>query len=231
MWYDEAYGHARRDGLWDELHTTFNRHMRIHCRRFDHLYVAVKPETLASTLRVLLENRRFQFNQLIDITAVDYPESEPRFRVVYFLLSMKFNMRLQVVCDVAEGDSLASISDVFPVANWYEREIWDLFGIPFDNHPDLRRLVTDYNFEGHPLRKDFPVYGDYEVHYDEDTRAVVRAPVDLPVAFREFDFASPWKGYDDPLPGDEKAMKPARNTQNNEKSSDVSDAQSEENRP
>lgn len=223
MWFDEAYGHARRDGLWEELHTTFGRNMRLHCRRFDHLYVAVKPETLASTIRVLLENRRFQFTQLIDITAVDYPHAEKRFRVVYFLLSMQFNGRLQVVCDVADGEALPTVSDMFPVANWYEREIWDLFGIRFDNHPDLRRLLTDYGFEGHPLRKDFPVYGHYEVHYDEDTRTVVREAVDLPVAFREFDFSSPWKGYDDVLPGDEKAQQHADKDKNTDPNLDTTE--------
>lgn len=205
MWYVEPYGKARRDALWTELQATFGRQIKLHCARFDHLYVAIKPEAISSSLRILQENRRFAFTQLIDLTAVDYPKASKRFRLVYLLLSMKYNMRIQVVCDVEEDQPVSTVSDIFPVANWYEREVWDLFGITFEHHPDLRRILTDYDFEGHPLRKDFPVYGEYEVHYDTKKQQVVRDKVELPVAFRDFDFSSPWHGYDDVLPGDEKA--------------------------
>ncbi|USO01253.1 MAG: NADH-quinone oxidoreductase subunit C [Alphaproteobacteria bacterium] len=214
MWCDEPRGFPRASALLGELRATFGKSVHLACACLNQVAMTVPTDLLLTTVRALQENRRFLFTQLIDITAVDMltytpgPQSSTssRFQVVYFLLSMPYNMRIQLVCNISQEDSIPSIVEVFPVANWYEREVWDMFGIPFTNHPDLRRLLTDDGFEGYPLRKDFPVYGTYEVHYDTHTSSVVRTDVDLPVAFRSFDFSAPWKGYPDGLPGDEKAI-------------------------
>ena len=147
-----------------------------------------------------------QFFSFIDLTAVDYPVREKRFDVVYHLLSPRLNRRIRIKTAVAEDEALASVIPVFPCANWFEREVWDMFGIPFSDHPDLRRILTDYGFDGHPLRKDFPMTGFVEVRYDDAQKRVVNEPVRLTQEFRQFDFLSPWEG-DTPygLPGDEKA--------------------------
>ena len=152
------------------------------------------------------DDERCQFWCLIDITAIDWPERERRFDVVYHLLSPKQNVRVRVKVEVDEGAAVPSIVGVFPGANWFEREAYDLYGIPFAGHPDLRRLLTDYGFEGHPLRKDFPLTGFVEVRYDDQEKRVLYEPVRLNQEFRNFDFLSPWEGADYPvLPGDEKA--------------------------
>jgi len=153
----------------------------------------------------LRDDERCQFWSLIDVTAVDWPGRERRFDVVYHLLSPYKNYRIRVKVEVAEGTSVPSIIDVFPGANWFERETYDLYGVPFTGHPDMRRLLTDYGFEGHPLRKDFPLTGFVEVRYDDEEKRVVYEPVRLAQEFRNFDFLSPWEGPDYPLPGDEKA--------------------------
>jgi len=158
--------------------------------------------TVLSSLR---DDRHAAFNQLSDLTAVDYPERPERFEMVYQLLSMRNNMRLRILVAVGEGQAVPSATAVYSAANWAEREAWDMFGIFFAGHPDLRRLLTDYGFEGHPLRKDFPLTGHVEVRYDDTQRRVVNEPVSLVQEFRDFDFLSPWEGMQAQIPGDEKA--------------------------
>ena len=167
--------------------------------------LVVRREALVRILTYLRDHRDFFFKQLMDLCGVDYPERSDRFEVVYHLLSLKYNCRLRVKVAVGEGVAVPSVTSVYSCANWWEREAWDLFGIPFENHPDLRRLLTDYGFEGHPLRKDFPLTGYDEVRYDADQKRVAYEPVHLPQAYREFDFLSPWEGMTPLLPGDEKA--------------------------
>ena len=153
----------------------------------------------------LRDDERCQFWSLIDVTAVDWPSREKRFDVVYHLLSPKQNLRIRIKAEVNETTSVPSIIGVFPAANWFERETYDLYGIVFTGHPDMRRLLTDYGFEGHPLRKDFPLTGFVEVRYDDEQKRVVYEPVQLTQEFRNFDFLSPWEGPSYALPGDEKA--------------------------
>ncbi|MEC7764224.1 MAG: NADH-quinone oxidoreductase subunit C [Pseudomonadota bacterium] len=172
---------------------------------FDELTVTVRPEALIAFVDFLKTDRGCRFSSLVDITAVDYPEREARFDVVYHFLSMYQNHRIRVKAAVAEGQMVPSIVTVYPAANWFEREIFDMFGIIFKGHPDLRRLLTDYGFRGHPLRKDFPTTGFTEVRYDEVEKRVVYEPVSLVQEYRQFDFMSPWEGAEYVLPGDEKA--------------------------
>ena len=152
------------------------------------------PADIPQVLTLLRGDRQAAFNQLIDLTAVDYPERESRFDVVYLLLSMDNNMRMRVVAQVTVGQPVPTVTHLYMAANWAEREAWDMFGIFFAGHPDLRRLLTDYGFEGHPLRKDFPLTGHVEVRYDDNQRRVVNEPVHLVQEFRDFDFLSPWEG-------------------------------------
>lgn len=160
----------------------------------------------ASIVRVLTVLRdQFAFKSLIDICGNDYPARPKRFDVVYHLLSLTKNLRIRVKVQAAEGEAVPSVIPVFAGAGWYEREAWDLYGITFDGHPDLRRILTDYGFEGHPLRKDFPTTGFVELRYDDDTKRCVYQPVQLVQEMREFDFLSPWEGAPHILPGDEKA--------------------------
>ena len=154
----------------------------------------LKQSMLIKVAKILKENEKLKFNQLIDLTAVDYPNKKNRFEMVYILLSVEFNFRIIIKFFINENESVDSITNLFPAANWYEREVWDLFGIAFNNHPDLRRLLTDYGFIGHPLRKDFPLSGNVEVKYDLNEKKVVYEPVNLTQSFREFEFESPWKG-------------------------------------
>jgi len=147
------------------------------------------------------------FEVLIDICGVDYPEREQRFDVVYHLLSPRLNQRIRLKCRTDETTAVPSVIEVFPGANWYEREAYDMYGILFSGHPDLRRILTDYGFQGYPLRKDFPLTGYVEVRYDDDQKRVVYEPVKLTQEFRSFDFESPWEGTHYVLPGDEKAAK------------------------
>ena len=154
----------------------------------------VSPTDIPQVLTLLRGDRQAAFNQLIDLTAVDYPEREARFDLVYLLLSMDNNMRMRLVAAVPAGQPVPTVSHLFLAANWAEREAWDMFGIFFAGHPDLRRLLTDYGFEGHPLRKDFPLTGHVEVRYDDNQRRVVNEPVHLVQEFRDFDFLSPWEG-------------------------------------
>ncbi len=173
---------------------------------FDELNLCVEASRIVEALAYLRDAPDCLFKCFIDITAVDYPVREKRFDVVYHLLSPRHNKRVRVKAAIAEDAAMPSVISVFPSANWYEREVWDLFGVPFSDHPDLRRILTDYGFDGHPLRKDFPRTGFVEVRYDDAQKRVVNEPVRLTQEFRQFDFLSPWEG-DTPyaLPGDEKA--------------------------
>ena len=149
---------------------------------------------LLYVLKTLRDDPVLQFKQLSDLTAVDYPERAQRFEVVYQMLSLALNARIRVLTSVEDGDIVPSVIDLFASANWAEREVWDMFGIFFSGHPDLRRLLTDYGFEGHPLRKDFPLTGYVEVRYNDTERRVVYEPVHLTQEYRDFDFLSPWEG-------------------------------------
>jgi NADH-quinone oxidoreductase subunit C len=171
----------------------------------DELTVTANARDIVKVATFLRDDERCQFWSFIDITAVDWPGRERRFDVVYHFLSPKLNQRIRVKIAVAESEPVASIIGVFPGADWFERETYDLYGIPFTGHPDMRRLLTDYGFEGHPLRKDFPLTGFVEVRYDDEQKRVVYEPVRLSQEFRNFDFLSPWEGPHYPLPDDEKA--------------------------
>ncbi len=173
----------------------------------DQIVLRIPASSIQQVLAALRDDKYAAFNQLSDLTAVDYPERPKRFELVYQLLSMRNNMRLRLLAAVGEGQAVLSATTVYSAANWAEREVWDMFGIFFAGHPDLRRLLTDYGFEGHPLRKDFPLTGHVEVRYDDMQRRVVNEPVSLVQEFRDFDFLSPWEGMQAQIPGDEKAGK------------------------
>lgn len=172
---------------------------------YDEVTINVPRDAIVAVLTKLRDDPKCQFEVLIDICGVDYPERAERFDVVYHLLSPRLNQRLRVKISTDEGTPVASVNDVFPAANWYEREAYDLYGIRFTGHPDLRRILTDYGFQGHPLRKDFPLTGYVEVRYDDEKKRVVYEPVKLTQEFRDFDFESPWESPSHVLPGDEKA--------------------------
>ena len=176
-----------------------------HALAYGELTVTAQAADIVSVLRFLRDDPRCQFWCLIDITAVDWPSRERRFDVVYHLLSPKHNARIRIKIETDEETPVSSVIEVFPSADWYEREIYDLYGVVFAGHPDMRRILTDYGFEGHPLRKDFPLTGFVEVRYDDELKRVVYEPVRLTQEFRNFDFLSPWEGTDYTLPGDEKA--------------------------
>ena len=168
------------------------------------LTVDVAPTGIVTLVEFLKNDARCKFSSLIDITAVDYPSRDKRFDMVYHFLSMYQNHRIRLRSQLREEEMIASIVDVHPSANWFEREVFDMFGILFSGHPDLRRILTDYGFRGHPLKKDFPTTGYTEVRYDEELKRVVYEPVNLVQEYRQFDFMSPWEGAEYILPGDEK---------------------------
>jgi len=174
----------------------------------DELAVTVRPEAIVKVLTFLRDNVNCQFKILMDVCGVDYPDRDDRFDVVYNLLSMTHNSRIRVKVSVAENEAVPSVTGVYSSADWWEREAWDLLGVYFSGHPDLRRIMTDYGFEGHPLRKDFPLTGYVELRYDDEEKRVVYEPVNLTQDFRSFDFLSPWEGAEKFLPGDEKADTP-----------------------
>ena len=174
---------------------------------YHELTVTANARDIVSVMRFLRDDPRCQFWNITDVTAVDWPGRERRFDVVYHLLSPKHNVRLRVKVETDETTPVDSIIEVFPGADWFERETYDLYGVLFIGHPDMRRILTDYGFEGHPLRKDFPLTGFVEVHYDDELKRVVYAPVRLAQEFRNFDFLSPWEGADYVPPGDGKARK------------------------
>ena len=169
------------------------------------LIVWIERTALRDAVLSLRDDPQLLFKILVDVTAVDYPGRPERFEVVYQLLSVRLNRRVRIKVAADEAVPVPSVTSIFSSAGWYEREVWDLFGIYFADHPDLRRILTDYGFEGHPMRKDFPLTGYVEVRYDEDRKRVVYEPVRLKQEFRSFDFLSPWEGMNHVLPGDEKA--------------------------
>jgi NADH-quinone oxidoreductase subunit C len=169
------------------------------------LTITATGRDIVKVVTFLRDDERCRFWCLIDIAGVDWPGRERRFDVVYHFLSPKLNQRIRVKIEADEQTPLPSIVDVFPAANWYEREVFDLYGVAFTGHPDMRRILTDYGFEGHPMRKDFPLTGYVEVRYDDELKRVVYEPVRLAQEFRDFDFLSPWEGPGYVLPGDEKA--------------------------
>ncbi|WP_309084873.1 NADH-quinone oxidoreductase subunit C [Chelativorans sp.] len=172
---------------------------------YGELTLFVEPGDIIDVLTFLKTDVQCQFFAFVDICGVDYPAREKRFEVVYHLLSPRQNQRIRVKVSTDEETPIPSVIEVFPAANWYEREVYDLYGVLFTDHPDLRRILTDYGFEGHPLRKDFPLTGFVEVRYDDEAKRVIYEPVELRQEFRNFDFLSPWEGTEYVLPGDEKA--------------------------
>tara|TARA_B100002051_G_scaffold265293_1_gene291150 strand:- start:185 stop:781 length:597 start_codon:yes stop_codon:yes gene_type:complete len=160
----------------------------------EQIYLNVDSPDLIEVLSFLKTNNQTKFKQLIDITAVDYPENSKRFKLVYLLLSHEFNNRVLLDCFINENEIVPSLTPLYPAANWMEREVFDMYGIKFKDHPDLRRILTDYGFEGHPLRKDFPLTGHNEVRYSEDKKKVVYESVKLEQNYRDFDYESPWEG-------------------------------------
>ncbi len=173
----------------------------------DEAVIVVRREDIVQVMTSLRDQAKFE--QFIDVTAVDYPDRPERFEVVYHLLSMSANRRVRVKLTTDENTPVPSIVSVYSAANWFERETWDMYGVMFEGHPDHRRILTDYGFDGHPLRKDFPLTGYVEVRYDQAQKRVVYEPVTLQQDFRNFDYLSPWDGMTDvQLPGDEKAMQP-----------------------
>ena len=162
--------------------------------RHDQLYINIDSEDLIDVTIFIKSNKNTKFRQLIDITAVDYPEQTQRFKIVYLFLSHEFNQRIILSYLISENEVIPSLTSVYPAANWMEREVFDMYGVKFKDHPDLRRILTDYGFEGHPLRKDFPLTGHTEVRYSEDQKKVIKEPVKLEQNYRNFDYESPWEG-------------------------------------
>ena len=161
---------------------------------YNQLYLSINSEDLLDVILLLKTNKDTKFKQLIDITAVDYPENQKRFKIVYLLLSHELNQRIILSFFINENQQISSLTKIFPSANWMEREVFDMYGVNFKNHPDLRRILTDYGFEGHPLRKDFPLTGHSEVRYSEEKKKVINEPVKLEQNYRNFDYESPWEG-------------------------------------
>ena len=162
--------------------------------RHEQLYINIDSEDLIDVTLFIKSNENTKFRQLIDITAVDYPEKTQRFKVVYLFLSHEFNQRIILSYLISENEVIPSLTGIYPAANWMEREVFDMYGVKFKDHPDLRRILTDYGFEGHPLRKDFPLTGHTEVRYSEDQKKVIKEPVKLEQNYRNFDYESPWEG-------------------------------------
>jgi len=162
--------------------------------KHNQLYLEIDSEDLIDVVLFVKTNKDTKFRQLIDITVVDYPESSKRFKIVYLFLSHEFNQRMILSYDISENEVISSLTSIFPSANWMEREVFDMYGVNFKDHPDLRRILTDYGFEGHPLRKDFPLTGHTEVRYNEGQKKVVSEPVKLEQNYRNFDYESPWEG-------------------------------------
>lgn len=171
------------------------------------LVLSVQRAAIVKVITFLRDDPKCQFNQLLDICGVDFPEREDRFDVVYHLLSMNRNERIRIKVTASEETPVPSVTEIYPCADWFEREVWDMYGVFFSDHPDLRRILTDYGFDGHPQRKDFPLTGYVEMRYDEEQKRVIYEPVELVQDFRTFDFLSPWEGMQRLLPGDEKAPK------------------------
>ena len=173
-----------------ELTTKINESKIFH----NQLYLTIDNEDLIDVTLFIKTNNEMKFRQLIDITTVDYPEKKQRFKMFYLFLSHEFNQRILLTYFINENEVISSLTSIFPAANWMEREVFDMYGVNFKDHPDLRRILTDYGFEGHPLRKDFPLTGHTEVRYSEEKKKVVSEPVKLDQEYRDFDFQSPWEG-------------------------------------
>jgi len=180
----------------------------------EELVLNVDRDAIVKVLTFLRDDVNCQFKMLMELCGVDYPERKDRFDVVYCLLSLTLNQRIRVKIQTDVDVAVPSVVEVFSAANWWEREAWDLFGIYFSSHPDLRRILSDYGFEGHPLRKDFPLTGYVELRYDDEQKRAVYEPVKLNQEFRNFDFLSPWEGVQSLLPGDEKHSKPSKEAEN-----------------
>ncbi len=191
--------------LGEHLSASMGDALRSWSVAFGELTVVVETNRIVDVIGFLQSDATCQFVNLVDICGVDWPARENRFDVVYHLLSPKNNARIRVKVEAGETTMVPSVCDVFPSADWFEREVYDLYGVLFSAHPDLRRLLTDYGFDGHPLRKDFPLTGFVEVRYDDEQKRVVYEPVRLNQEFRNFDFVSPWEGTEYELPGDEKS--------------------------
>ena len=196
--------------LAEEVRAALGDAVRDSVIAYDELTVLVDGARIVEVVRRLRDDPALRFVSFIDICGADYPGRERRFDVVYHLLSPYRNRRIRLKVETDETTPVPSIIEVFPAANWWEREAYDLYGILFSGHPDLRRILTDYGFEGHPLRKDFPLTGFVEVRYDAELKRVVYEPVRLPQDFRTFDFLSPWEGMTPALPGDEKSETPPK---------------------
>ncbi len=162
--------------------------------KHNQIYLEIDSEDLIDVVLFIKTNKDSKFRQLIDITVVDYPERSKRFKIVYLFLSHEFNQRMILSYNISENEVIASLTPIFPSANWMEREVFDMYGVSFKDHPDLRRILTDYGFEGHPLRKDFPLTGHTEVRYSESQKKVINEPVKLEQNYRNFDYESPWEG-------------------------------------
>ena len=176
------------------LNSELNTKIKSSLIKHNQIYLKIDEADLTEVILFLKTNSKTKFRQLIAITAVDFPENEIRFKLVYLLLSHEFNQRIIIEIDVKEKEIVDSITSIFPAANWMEREVFDMYGIDFKDHPDLRRILTDYGFEGHPLRKDFPISGHNEVRYSQETKKVIYEPVKLEQNYRNFDYESPWEG-------------------------------------
>jgi NADH-quinone oxidoreductase subunit C len=196
---------AKLDALGQTIVSALPGAARAYSVAFNQLTVDVDAEKIVEIVKHLRDDPALRFVNITDVTAVDYPEREKRFDVVYHFLSPTLNARIRLRAAADENTQVPSIIEVFPGSDWFERETYDLYGVIFTGHPDMRRLLTDYGFDGHPLRKDFPLTGFVEVRYDDEEKRVVYEPVRLNQEFRKFDFLSPWEGADYPLPGDEKA--------------------------
>lgn len=196
--------------MGENIASTLENEVKGYTVAFGELTLEVRADQIVKVLTFLRDDSQCKFVQLTDICGVDYPERTKRFDVVYHLLSMINNMRIRVKVRTDEETPVPSVVGVFPAAGWYERETWDMYGVMFNDHPDLRRLLTDYGFQGFPLRKDFPLTGYVELRYSEEEKRVVYEPVQLQQEFRDFDFMSPWEGAKYILPGDEKADEEGR---------------------
>ncbi len=201
--------YTRIDGLKDTLSTALGAHLVEAHEEHGELLLHVKRAQIATVLEILRDQHDYQ--QLMEIAGVDYPSRPERFEVVYMLLSLTKNSRIMVKCTASEDTPVPTVTTLWPNAGWLEREVFDLYGVLFDGNTDLRRILTDYGFEGHPFRKDFPLTGYVELRYSEDEKRVVYEPVELAQDLRQFDFTSPWEGADYVLPGDEKADMPPVN--------------------
>jgi NADH-quinone oxidoreductase subunit C len=191
--------------LGEHIAATIENDLRSWRVEHGELTIDVRADRIAPVMQFLRDDPLAKFLVMIDLTAVDYPQRAQRFDVVYHLLSMHNNTRIRVKARLGEEETIPTITDIFPCADWFEREAFDMYGVVFSGHPDLRRILTDYGFEGYPLRKDFPLTGHVEVRYDDEQKRVVYEPVKLVQEFRNFDYLSPWEGAKYVLPGDEKA--------------------------